>query len=115
MALYIASTSEPTSIATMGPGLSGTPTRYIGVMKPIHLYLELETWCQGQGVGNPSFQTLLRALDQCGFIRFRKVAGHHVNCDNCTQLKKLLQRPLSLQQRAAVLDECCSPLGRSVV
>ena len=82
MVLYIASTSEPNIIVTMGPGLPGAPTLYIGVMRPIHLYLKLETWCLGQGVGKPSFQTLLRAVDQCGCIRFRKVAGQHVNCDN---------------------------------
>jgi hypothetical protein len=56
MALYVASTLGPNSSVTMGPGLSGSPTRYIGVVKPIHLYLELEAWCQSQDVAKASFQ-----------------------------------------------------------
>jgi hypothetical protein len=61
MALYVASTLDPNSLVAMGPGSSGSPTRYIGVVKPIRLYLELEAWCQSQGVAKPSFLTLLRA------------------------------------------------------
>ncbi len=95
----------------MGPGLPGSPTRYIGVMKPIHLYMELEAWCLSQGLEKPSFQTLLRALKNSGCIRFRKVAGQHANCDVCTHFKKLLGSPMDTRQRAIVLDEYCSHLA----
>ncbi len=37
MALYVASALGPNSSVTMGPGLSGNPARYIGVVKPTHL------------------------------------------------------------------------------
>jgi hypothetical protein len=33
MALYVASTLDPNSSVTMGPGLSGSPARYIGVVE----------------------------------------------------------------------------------
>ena len=107
MALYIASTLEPTSMLRFGPGTHGGPTRYIGVMKPIHLYMELEAWCASQSIPKPSFQTLLRALDQCGCIRFRKTAGQHPNCDTCMHYKQRLRSPQSPQQRAVVLEEYC--------
>ena len=90
MALYIASTCEPSSMVSLGPGAHGGPARYIGVMKPIHLYLELEAWCSIQDIPQPSFQTLLRALDKCGCVRFRKTAGQHPNCDRCMHFKPLL-------------------------
>ena len=46
MALYVSSTNDPNSSMTIGPGFRGSPTRYIGVVKPIHLYMELEAWCR---------------------------------------------------------------------
>ena len=109
-ALYIASTHEPNSMVSQGPGTNWGPARYIGVMKPIHLYLELEAWCAIQEIPKPSFQTLLRALQQCGCIRFRKTAGQHPNCDECVKYKQRLRRPQSLQQRAQVLEEYCQHL-----
>ena len=38
LALYIASGNELNSLVSLGPGINACPTRYIGVMKPIHLY-----------------------------------------------------------------------------
>ena len=93
MALYIASTCEPSSMVSLGPGAHGGPARYIGVMKPIHLYLELEAWCNIHDIPKPSFQTLLRALDKCGCVRFRKTAGQHPNCDRRMHCKRLLHAP----------------------
>ena len=75
VALYMASAHEPNSMVSLGPGVHGGPVRYIGVMKPIHLYYELEAWCVVQDIPRPSFSTLLRALDQCSCVRFRKTAG----------------------------------------
>ena len=48
LALYIASAHEPNAMVGLGPGAHGGPARYIGVMKPIHLYLALEAWCAAQ-------------------------------------------------------------------
>ena len=93
MALYIASTCEPSSMVSLGPGAHGGLARYIGVMKPIHLYLELEAWCSIQETPKPSFQTLLLALDKCGCVRFRKTAGQHPNCDRRMRFKRLLHAP----------------------
>ena len=107
MALYIASAHEPTQMVGLGPGTHGGPARFIGVMKPIHLFLELEAWCAVQDIPKPSFQTLLRALDQCGCIRFRKTAGQHPNCDICMDFKRRLRAPQGPQQRAQVLEEYC--------
>ena len=59
LALYIASAHEPNSMVSLGPGAHGGPVRYIGVMKPIHLYYEMEAWCVVQDIPKPSFNTLL--------------------------------------------------------
>ena len=107
MALYIASTLEPNSMLRFGPGTHGGPARYIGVMKPIHLYMELEAWCACQNIPKPSFNTLRRALEQCGCVRFRKTAGQHPNCDTCMHYKQRLRSPQSPRQRALVLEEYC--------
>ena len=74
-ALQMVSAREPWNAVVMGPNTSWGPTRYLGVMKPIHLCLELEAWSKAQEVTTPSFSTFLRALDQCKCIRLRKVAG----------------------------------------
>ena len=83
LALYIASAHEPNAMVCLGPGTHGGPVRYIGVMKPIHLYYEMEAWCVVQDIPRPSFTTLLRALDQSRRVRFRKTAGQHPNCVKC--------------------------------
>ena len=107
LALYISSAHEPNSMISLGPGAHGGPVRYIGVVKPIHLYLELEAWCAVQNIPKPSFNTLLRALDQCKCIRFRKTAGQHPNCDKCMEFKLRLRAPQHPNQRAHVLEEYC--------
>ena len=107
LALYITGAREPNSMVGLGPGTHGGPARYIGVMKPIHLYLELEAWCAVQDLPKPSFNTLLRALDRCGCIRFRKTAGQHPNCDACMHYKQCLRAPQSPEQRTQVLEEYC--------
>ena len=106
MALYVANTIYPNSSMTIGPGFRGSPIRYIGVVKPIHLYMELAAWCRSQRTSDrPSCQTLARALKLCGCIRFRKAAGQHASCDTCTRFKMLLRRFLSAAQRSAILDD----------
>ena len=106
-ALYIANTQEPNAMVCQGPGTNWGPARYIGVMKPIHLYLELEAWCAIQEIPKPSFQTLLRALQRCGCVRFRKTAGQHPSCDACVNFKQRLGAPQSPELRAQVLEEYC--------
>ena len=76
-------------------------------MKPIHRYYEMEAWCVVQDIPKPSFMTLLRALDQCGCVRFRKTAGQHPNCDKCMEYKQRLRAPQRPEQRALVLEEYC--------
>ena len=83
----------------------GGPVRYIGVMKPIHLYYEMEAWCVVQDIPKPSFTTLLRALDQSRCVRFRKTAGQHPNCDKCMEYKQRLRALQHPEQRALVLEE----------
>ena len=71
------------------------------------VFLELEAWCNAQEIAKPSFQTLLRALKQCGCIRFRKTAGQHPNCDTCMYYKKRLRATHSPQVRTEVLEDYC--------
>ena len=68
MALYIASAHEPILMVSLGPGAHGGLARYIGVMKPVHLYFELEGWRSIQEIPKASFNTLLRAFDKCGCV-----------------------------------------------
>ena len=86
----------------------------IGVTRPIHLYLELEAWRSIQDIPKSSFHTLLRALDKCGCVRFRKTAGQHPNCDTCMHFKRLLRAPTpqtkNPQQRTLVLEDYCNHL-----
>lgn len=44
MALHAAASQEPHAMTSIGPSLQWGPTRYIGTMRPIHLYVELEAW-----------------------------------------------------------------------
>ena len=107
MALYMSGAHEPNSFLRSGPNTHGGPARYIGVMKSIHLYMELEAWCACQNIPKPSFQTLLRALEQCGCVRFRKTVGQHPNCDTCMSYKQRRRSPQSPEERAMVLEDYC--------
>jgi len=104
-ALYMSQASEPNAMAVLGPGTNVGPIRYIGVMRPVHLFIELEAWCATQDLPKPSFQTFLRALDKCGRVKMRKVAGEHANCDQCVRYKSALRSNLTPQQRLDVLEE----------
>ena len=117
MALYVSSTNDPNSSMTIGPGFLGSPTRYIGVAKPIHLYVELEARRLSQKSDRPSFQTFLRALKLRGCIRFRKVAGQHASCDTCTHFKLFVFAAALPKCSAAVscIGRLLLPIGRSVV
>ena len=105
MALYMSSANDPNAMAAMGPGTNVGPARYIGVMRPIHLYMEMEAWCASQEMPKPSFQTFLRALDDCGCIRMRKAVGQHPNCDACTRYKTALRSNLTPAQRVEVMEQ----------
>ena len=107
MALYASTAQEPDTMALIGPGTQWGPLRYIGVMRPVHLHLEMRTWCAHFGLSTPSLQTLLRALKACKCLRFRKVAGEHANCDTCTLAKKQLKSRSSLTQHAEVMEQYC--------
>ena len=109
-ALHMASAHEPNIAANMGPGMKWGPTRYLGVMKPVHLYLELQSWCDTQNIPKPSFSTFLRSLHGCASLRFRKVVGQHPNCDICTKYKGALRSAANPCERANVLDDYCRHL-----
>ena len=91
MALHISASDEPSNTVLLGPGSHWGPPRYIGVMRPRHLWLELQAWCKSMNVPCPSFNTLLRCLKQCPNLKFRKAAGQHPNCDFCVQCKKEIE------------------------
>ena len=110
MALYAASADEPDAMSSFGPGMSCGPKRYIGVMKPVHLYLELEIWCMHNNLLQPSFNTFMRALHRCSCVRFRKAAGQHANCDACVEFKQLLRTTPNPSARVHVMEAYCSHL-----
>ena len=110
MALHISASDEPSNTVLLGPGSHWGPPRYIGVMRPRHLWLELQAWCKSMDVPCPSFHTLLRCLKQWPNLKFRKVAGQHPNCDFCVQCKKKLKTKLSISERNEVIEQYCRHL-----
>ena len=87
MALHISASHEPSNTVLIGPGSHWGPPRYIGVMRPRHLWLELQAWCTSIDLPCPSFNALLRCLKQCPNLKLWTVAGQHPNCDCCVQRK----------------------------
>ena len=80
----------------VGPGVLKAPRRYIGVMRPVHLHLFCQMWCKHENISPPGFTTFLRALEKASpWLRFRKVAGQHANCDECMHFKKAIREARS--------------------
>jgi hypothetical protein len=108
-ALFAVMSTEPTAAATLGPNSLPGPRRYIGVMKPVDLYHFFCTWhqeTQTTSKAPPSFQTFLRALVEAKpWIRFRKSAGQHPQCDKCVQFKTLLRAQCTPSERIRVIEE----------
>ena len=92
-----------------GPGLGNAPCRYIGVMRPVQLYAALSRWCtDDHRLAVPGFTTFLRALGQVKpYLKFRKCAGQHANCDACVAFKKQLKKLLSCARRQEILEAYC--------
>lgn len=109
LALHIHSAEEAGTEALMGPtGSRRVPCRYIGVIRPVTLFHLLGKWCGARNLTCPGFSTLLRALlDAKSFIKFRKGAGQHANCEVCVFFKKALKRILSLKVRQDTLEAYC--------
>ena len=89
-------------MALNGPltGTSGgrAPCRYIGVIRPVALFAMLGEWCAARSLPCSGFSTLLRALVSAKkYIKFRKSAGQHANCEVCVEFKKALKKLLSVQ------------------
>ena len=109
LALHIHSAEEAGTMALNGP-LTGTaggraPCRYIGVIRPVALFAMLGEWCAARSQPCPGFSTLLRALvDAKPYIKFRKCAGQHANCEVCVEFKKALKKLLSVQKRQELLE-----------
>ena len=70
-------------------------------MRPVALYATLCHWCRDRGHAPvPSFTTFLRALGQAKpYLKFRKAAGEHANCDACIAFTKLLKQHLRCERR----------------
>ena len=91
-----------------GPCLGNAPCRYIGVMRPVQLYAALSRWCNDHRHAVPGFTTFLRALGQAKpYLKFRKCAGQHANCDACVAFKKQLKKLLSCARRQEILEAYC--------
>ena len=110
MALHMSASHEPSNTALLGLGSHWGPPRYIGVMRPRHVHLELQAWCRSMDLPCTSFNTLLRCLKQCPNLKFRKVAGQHPNCDVCAKCKQALQTKLSILERNEVMADYCHQL-----
>lgn len=112
-ALFAIMSTEPTAAAVLGPNTCSAPRRYIGVMKPVDLYQFFRTWFMetqdrtSSRQGPPAFNTFLRALELAKpWIRFRKQAGQHPQCDICLHFKTQLRTgPHSVGQRAQLIEE----------
>jgi hypothetical protein len=109
MSLRAVFSEEPSISASIGPGVYNGPRRYIGVMRPVQLFLFFQAWCRSEQISRiPSFTTFLRGLYRASpWLRFRKVAGQHANCDTCLFFKQQLKRSVLLtpSQRSHVLED----------
>ena len=54
MALHISASHEPSNTVVLGPGSRWGPPRYIGVMRPRHVWLELQAWCISHDLHTPA-------------------------------------------------------------
>ena len=110
-ALFAMLADSPSAAAVMGPNVHPGPRRYIGVMRPIHLYFLFVSWFKSrrsQGLAGvvPSFNTFLRALHSAKpWLRFRKAAGQHANCDACVHYKNELRKFHTSAVRAQMIEE----------
>lgn len=115
-AMHAVLADAPSSISTVGPNVHPGPRRYIGVMKPIQLYLVFISWFQARGLESsvgkhPSFTTFMRALNIARpWLKFRKSAGQHANCDICVQYKNELKKLQSPNVRSLMIEEYNSHL-----
>jgi hypothetical protein len=116
-AMHAVLADAPTLISAVGPNAQPGPRRYIGVMKPVQLYLMFQIWFKARGIEStvenktPSFCTFLRALGSARpWLKFRKSAGQHANCDNCVRYKMELRKLQGPSQRALLLEEYNSHL-----
>jgi hypothetical protein len=102
-----------TSIATFGPNVHPGPRRYIGVMKPVELFMVFRKWFSSHGLEvisgkskEPSFTTFLRALQiATPWLKFRKKAGQRANCDICVQYKTELKKMMNPNARGLLIEE----------
>ena len=115
-ALYAVLADAPSSIATVGPNVHPGPRRYLGVMKPVHLYLMFLAWYKSRSLGvstnkAPSFSVFLRALESAKpWLKFRKSAGQHANCDVCVHYKQELRKMHGPVSRSLLIEEYNSHL-----
>lgn len=111
LALHIKSAEEAGTNAITNPASGGAPCRYIGVMRPIALFHLLGEWCGEHHLQCPGWCTLLRALRIAKpFIKFRKCAGQHANCEVCVGFKTALKKILGVAVRQEILEGYCRRL-----
>ncbi len=88
VSLYMNAVTEPHNLVLFGPNVHVAPRRYIGVARPVQLYGLFQKWCEHHSCPVPCFTTFLRAFHGASsYLRFRKVAGQHANCDACARFK----------------------------
>ena len=122
VALMATMSEQAASVVVQGPNVCPGPVRYIGVLRPVHLYHIFCAWLNkmeaggrapGHGGGAPgsgaakvpSFSTFLRALQSArGWLRFRKSSGQHPNCDECVACKKKLAQRQTPEERQQTLE-----------
>lgn len=117
-AMHAVLADAPSSISVTGPNVLPGPRRYIGVLKPIHCYFMFLSWYKlssgleaTPAAAPPSFLTFIRALRIAKpWLKFRKSAGQHANCDICVQYKNELKKLQGPTTRALLIEEYNSHL-----
>ena len=105
LALHIQSGEGAGAVALRGPAYGGAPCRYLGVVRPVTLFHLMGEWCSSRNLTCPSFSSLLRAiLEAKPYLKLRKSAGQHANCEVCVTFKIALKKILSVESRQELLE-----------
>ncbi len=108
LALHIQTAQEAGAQGLRGPALGNAPCRYIGVIRPVMLFHLLGEWCSSRGLECPGFSTFLRVLWKARpWIKLRKCAGQHANCEACVYFKTALKKLLAVAKRQEHIEAYC--------
>jgi hypothetical protein len=113
MSLHIQSAGQAGMEALKGPSLGAAPRRYVGVIRPVMMFCLLGRWCAERELTCPGFTTFLKALHEAKpYLKFRKAAGEHANCEMCVHFKKLIKHRLSCSRRQELLEGFCRSFAK---